>query len=47
MLDFHEIYEELKDETTREVVGFVLHNGYLFIDRKLCIPRISLREFLV
>ena len=45
--DFHEIYAKLKDETTREVDGFVLHDGYLFIGRKLCIPRISLREFLV
>jgi len=45
--DFHEIYVELKDGTTREVDGFVLHDGYLFIGRKLCILRTSLREFLV
>ena len=39
--DFHEIYAELKDGTTREVDGFVLHDGYLFLDRKLCIPSTS------
>ena len=33
--DFHEIYVELKDGTTREVDGFVLHDGYLFIGSKL------------
>jgi len=27
--------------------GFVLHDGYLFLGHKLCIPRISFREFLV
>jgi len=45
--DFHEIYAELKYGTIREVDRFVLHDGYLFIGRKLCIPRASLREFLV
>ena len=45
--DFHKIYTELKDRITREVDGFILHNGYLFVGRKLCIPRASLREFLV
>jgi len=45
--DFHEIYAKLKDGTTREVVGFVLYDGYLFMGRNLCIPRISLREFIV
>ena len=45
--DFREIYKELKDGVTREVDGFVLHDGYLFIGRKLCIPRTSLREFIV
>jgi len=45
--DFHEIYAKLKDEITREVDGFVLHDGYLFLSRKICISRTSLREFLV
>jgi len=44
--NFHEIYVELKDGTTREVDGFVLHDGYLSLGCKLCILRISLREFL-
>jgi len=44
--DFHDIYAELKDGTTREVDGFVLHDVYLFLSRKLCILRIFLREFL-
>ena len=39
--DFQEIYAELKNETTQEVDGFVVHNRYLFISRKLCIPRTS------
>ena len=45
--NFHEIYAKLKDGTTREVDGFVLHDGYLFPVRKLCIPTISFREFFV
>ena len=46
-LDFHGIYAELKDGTAREVDGFVLYDGYLFFGRKLCIPRTSLRKFLI
>ena len=45
--DFYKIFVELKDETTREVDKFILHDGYLFISHKLCILRISLREFLI
>ena len=33
--DFYEIYTELKEETIREVDEFVLHDGYLFLGRKL------------
>ena len=44
--DFYEIYAELKNGT-REVDGFVLRDGYLFLSHKLCISRTSLREFLV
>jgi len=32
---------KLKDETTREVDEFVLHDGYLILGRKLCISRTS------
>ena len=45
--DFHEIYVELKDETTRDVDGFVLQDRYLFLGRKLCISRTPFREFFV
>ena len=44
--DFHEIYMDLKDGIT-QVDGFILHDGYLFLGRKLCIPRTFLREFLI
>jgi len=46
-LDFHEIYAEMKNKTTREVDGFILHDGYLFIGCKVYISRTSLRELLV
>jgi len=37
----------LRDSLTNKVDGFLLQDGYLFCSRKLCIPRTSLREFLV
>ena len=40
-VDSRDIYIKLKDGTTREVDGFVLYDGYLFLGRKLCIPRTS------
>ena len=45
--NFYEIYAELKDGITRKVNGFVLHDGCLFLDYKLCIIRTSLRKFLI
>ena len=45
--DFCDIYAELKDGITREVDGYIIHDGFLFFGRKLCIPQTSLREFLV
>ena len=45
--DFCDIYTILIDGSTQEVDGYTLHDGYLFLGQKLCIPRISLREFLV
>ena len=44
--DFCDIYAILIDGSTQEVDSYTLHDGYLFLGRKLCIPRISLREFL-
>lgn len=45
--NFCEIYDQLKDGTIREVDGYILHDGFLFFGRKLCILHTSLREFLV
>ena len=45
--DFREVYIQLKDGTTREIDGYVLHDNFLFLGHKLCIPQTSLREFLV
>jgi len=45
--NFGYIYIVLKDSLTHEINGFLLQDGYLFRSRKLCIPRTSLREFLV
>jgi len=45
--DFCEIYAILKDGATREVDEYTLQDRYLFLGRKLYIPRTSLREFLV
>ena len=46
-LDFENIYTILRDSLTHDVDGFLLQDRYLFRSRKLCIPRTSLREFLV
>ena len=45
--DFCDIYAILIDGSIQEVDGYTLHDGYLFLGRKLWIPRISLIEFLV
>ena len=34
-------------ELHEKLMGFILHDGFLFLSRKLCISRTSLREFLV
>jgi len=45
--NFENIFTVLRDSLTHEVDDFLLQDGYLFCSRKLCIPRTSLREFLV
>jgi len=44
---FCDIYAILTNGSTQEVDGYTPHDGYLFLGQKLCIPRTSLREFLV
>ena len=44
--DFCDIYAILIDGSTQEVDGYTLHDGYLFLGRKLCIPRPPLKNFL-
>jgi len=45
--DFRNIYTVLRDSLTLEIDGFLLQDRYLFHSRLLCIPRTSLREFLI
>jgi len=40
------IYVTLHDDSVCEMDNFLLHDGYLFSFRRLCIPRTSLRDFL-
>jgi len=45
--DFCDINAILTDGSTGEVDGYTLHDVCIFLGQKSCIPRISLREFLV
>ena len=45
--DFGKIFGALKEEVTQEINGFLLQDDYLFWFRTLCIPRTSLRDYLV
>jgi len=45
--EFGEIYLTLKDENHRAINGYHLQDGYLFRDNKLCIPKTSVRDFLI
>ena len=45
--DFKEIHQALRIGPSREHSHYTLIDGYLFKESKLCIPRTSLREFLV
>jgi len=44
--DFGKIYVTLRDDSVREMDGFLLQDSFLFRFRKLCIPRTLLRDFL-
>ena len=45
--DFSEIFQALTQGPSSTHSDYTLQDGYLFKDNKLCIPRTSLREFLV
>jgi len=46
-LEFGEIYLTLNDENHCVINGYHLQDGYLFQDNKLCIPKTSMRDFLI
>ncbi|XP_028755185.1 uncharacterized protein LOC114714606 [Neltuma alba] len=46
-LDFGIIYDEVKDGNRQDHVNFLIDDGYLFCGSRLCIPLMSLRDFLV
>ena len=37
----------LKEGVTPEIDGFLLHDGYLFRFRKLCVPHTSLKDYFI
>ncbi|KAI9196505.1 hypothetical protein LWI28_024468 [Acer negundo] len=45
--DFGIIFQEILDGHRRDHVDFVIRDGYLFRGSHLCLPRTSLRDFLV
>jgi hypothetical protein len=45
--EFGEIFLTLKDENHHIINGYHLQEGYLFWDNKFCIPKTSMREFLI
>ena len=45
--DFGKIYEKIKQGPSSLDSDYTLRDGYLFKENKLCIPRTSLREFLI
>jgi len=45
--DFSIIYSHLSVENRNYHVNFVIHDGFLFRGSKLCIPKLSFRDFLV
>jgi len=47
MSDFGEVYTLLTDGTTREMDGYILQDGFMFLDRKLCILWTFFLEFFM
>ena len=45
--DFREVYKVLIDGLVREQDDYFLLDGYLFKANKLCIPRTSVRDFII
>ena len=45
--DFGDILTALRKGPSRERSEYTLQDGYLFRETRLCIPRTSLRDFLV
>uniref|UniRef100_A0A5B7BML6 RNA-directed DNA polymerase n=1 Tax=Davidia involucrata TaxID=16924 RepID=A0A5B7BML6_DAVIN len=45
--DFGIIFQAVRDGNRRDYVDFILRDGYLFRGFRLCIPRTSIRDFLV
>jgi hypothetical protein len=46
-LDFKDIFLDLQSWQSDTTNGFSLEAGYLFKTNKLCIPRTSIRDFIV
>ena len=44
--DFGKINVALRDDSVREIGTFLLQDGYLFRFCRLCIPRMSIKDFL-
>lgn len=45
--DFGPVYLQLTDESRPTNINFSIHDGYLFKGTRLCLPRSSLREFVI
>jgi len=45
--DFKTVYQDLAQEPSSDHKDYTLLDGFLFFKNRLCIPRTSLREFLI